>query len=703
MKQIIQNLRTGETTLDELPAPMLKPGYVLIKTRRSLISPGTERMLVEFSKAGILGKVLKQPEKARMVVEKIRTDGVLSSLKAVKNKLDQPVCLGYCNVGEVIAVGEGVLDVQVGDRVANNGPHAEIVCVSKNLVAKVPENVSDDQAVFTIAGAIALQGVRDLGVLLGETVVVLGLGLIGLLTAELLRISGCRVVGIDPDEGRLKIAESKGIIIYNPNRGSAEHFVKDLTGGIGADGIIIAAAAGGQAVMSEAVRLSRKRGKIVLVGVVDVEISRNEFYYKGLKFEVSCSYGPGRYDPVYEEEGVDYPVSYVRWTAKRNFEAILQMLSGGSLDIQPLISEVIPLQEFSSVYRNIISSKSIATIFHYPHIIEYKRTVCHQTRQFNGSRGVIGIIGAGNFTRNTLLPVLANAGLKYIASANGLSGASLSRKYNIANNTTDYKTILSDKEVDLVMITTRHDQHASMVIESLKAGKHVFVEKPLAIYEEELAQIINTYVNAKSENVSLTVGFNRRFAPHVQKMKSLLGDGLMNVVVTVNAGNVPMDSWIHERTVGGGRIIGEACHFIDLVSYLTCSPIAVVSMNAMSMHSSETTDNAIISLKCANGSTGAINYFSNGSKTYDKERIEVYSQGRTLILENFQTLTGYGLKGFSKMKMGQDKGHKLMFAQLLENIKSGGEPIIPFSEIVNSTRATFAALESWKLSAWVTV
>jgi predicted dehydrogenase/threonine dehydrogenase-like Zn-dependent dehydrogenase len=694
MKQIIQNLQSGETVLEELPAPEVRSGHVLIQTTCSLVSLGTERMLVEFGKSNLIQKARQQPDKVKQVLDKIKTDGLLPTLEAVFNKLGQPLPLGYCNVGKVIAVGDGVTDYQIGDRVASNGQHAEFVCVPKNLVAHIPDNVTDEEAAFTVIGAIGLQGIRLLDPTLGETVVVIGLGLIGLLTAELLVANGCNVIGFDFDAKKVALAKSKGIQAVDASQGvDTVKFVLEQTGGIGTDGVIITASAKTDEIISQAARMSRKRGKIVLVGVIGLNLSRAEFYEKELTFQVSCSYGPGRYDSDYEQRGRDYPLPFVRWTEQRNFLTILQTIANGKLDVKPLITERIALADYQKVYGNMSGGGSIASILQYPTDSIYSQKVKIQSANFEGQRGVMGIIGAGNFTAMTVLPKMKGNPLKLksIASASGLTGTTLAKKYGIAESTSNYKTILQDPDIDLVMVTTRHNLHASMTIEALQAGKHVFVEKPLALSRDELKQVVVAQANAQK---SVTVGFNRRFSPHVQKMKSLLGSAQMQVIATMNAGNIPRDVWVHDLQVGGGRIVGEACHFIDLISYLTGGSVISVHMQAMGISPSANTDNATLLLKYDNGSTGVINYFSNGSKEYSKERVEVFSQERVLILDNFICLEGYGFKGFSKMKTSQDKGHKAQFDLLAERIKSGGEPLIPFGSIVNTSEAALAALES---------
>jgi predicted dehydrogenase/threonine dehydrogenase-like Zn-dependent dehydrogenase len=701
VKQIIQSFKTGATILEELPAPQVKRGAVLIQTTRSLVSLGTERMLVEFGKANLIQKARQQPDKVQQVLDKMKTEGIFPTLEAVFNKLDQPLPLGYCNVGKVIAVGEGVTTFNVGDRVASNGNHAEFVCVPQNLVAKIPDKVSDEEATFTVIGSIGLQGIRLLNPTFGETIVVSGLGLIGLITAELLVANGCRVIGFDFDEQKIQLAKSKGVEAYNLSDGTdSVKLALSLTNQIGVDGIIITASNKSNDIIVNAAQMSRKRGRIILVGVIGLDIKRADFYEKELSFQVSCSYGPGRYDDEYEQKGIDYPLPFVRWTEKRNFETILYSIETGKIEVKPFITEIIDLADFEQIYHEIGKSKSVASILKYPEEISYKNTIQLSENSSVGGKGIIGIIGAGNFTKMTILPTLDKLKVKakYIASAGGLNGTSLAKKHKISFSTTDYDEILKDEEVDLVMITTRHNQHALMTQKALMAGKHVFVEKPLALNNEELNQIIEAY---QKQSKTVTVGFNRRFSPHAEKMKTLLGTTPMNVIATINAGNIPANSWVHDLKVGGGRIIGEACHFIDLITFLTGSKVVSVCMNAMGENPSENTDNATIILKYANGSTGTINYFSNGNKSYSKERVELYSQERVLILDNFRHLEGYGFKGFSSMKTSLDKGHKNQFEKLVQTIQNGGSSLIPFEEIVNTTQASFAAIQSLKERKWI--
>lgn len=704
MKQILQSFKTGKTELTELPAPVVKKGQVLIKTTRSLVSLGTERMLVEFGKASLIQKARQQPDKVKMVLDKIKTEGLMPTLETVFNKLEQPLPLGYCNVGIVIEVGEGVKDFKIGDRVASNGQHAEFVAIPQNLVAHIPDNVTDEEASFTVIGSIGLQGIRLLNPTFGETVVVIGLGLIGLLTAEMLLSNGCTVIGYDLDDAKVTIAKEKGIIAFNPGKGDDPvKFVENQTKSIGADAVIITASAKSNDIVSDAANMSRKRGRIILVGVIGLNLSRAEFYEKELSFQVSCSYGPGRYDDDYEQKGIDYPLAFVRWTEKRNFETVLNAISTGRLQVKKLITEVVALENYLQIYGEIGSSKSIASILKYKDETIPNHSIQVTKKEVSKSKGKIAIIGAGNFAKMTLLPSLknTNADIQHIVSAGGVNGTALAQKHSISKSSTDYGQVLKDKNVDVVMITTRHNLHASMVIEALQNDKHVFVEKPLALNIEELSLIEEAYEKSKG---SLMIGFNRRFSPHIDKMKSLLGSSQMNIVATMNAGTIPANVWVHDMQVGGGRIIGEACHYMDLIVFLSGNKIKAVCINAMGDNPQENTDNASILLKLENGSTGVINYFSNGSKAYSKERLEVYSQERTLIMDNFRVTSGYGFKGFNKLKTKLDKGHRNQFKKLVDQANEGkGVALIPYEELINVTKASFAAIESLKTGTWVKV
>lgn len=705
MKQIIQDLKSGKTILEEVPVPQVKAGYVLIKTTRTLVSLGTERMLVEFGKANLIDKARQQPDKVKQVLDKIKTDGLQPTLEAVFNKLGQPLPLGYCNVGKVVEVGRGVTEFQVGDRVASNGNHAEYVCVPQNLVAKIPDNVSDDEAAFTVIGSIALQGIRNLNPQLGESIVVVGLGLIGLVAAQLLKANGCNVIGTDFDQQKVDLANSFGVTAVNPGKGvDPVKFVENYTNGIGADGVLITASAKSDEVIHQACLMSRKRGRIILVGVIGLNMRRDDFYKKELTFQVSCSYGAGRYDEDYENKGHDYPFEYVRWTEKRNFQAILGAIANGGLNVKPLITEVVDLENYQEIYGDMRKQGSIASIIRYQEEVPQNRVIAIEDVHASAGGGKMGIIGAGNYTSAMVVPCLTKAGakIKYIASAGGLSAKTMAKKAGAEYATSDYQEILKDPGVGMVLITTRHHLHAKMVEEALEAGKSVFVEKPLCLHPEELEEISEAYQKA-GKGVTLTVGYNRRFSPFAVKLKQMIGDGPKNIIATMNAGFIPQDMWVHDLEVGGGRIIGEACHFIDLCSYLAGSHVKAVCMNAMGENPQENTDNATILLKYENGTNAVINYFANGSKAYQKERVEVFSQERVFILDNWRKLEGFGAKGFTKMKGSMDKGQKDEFRMLNERLQNGGEALIPFETIVNTTKASFAAIQSLKDNKWIEV
>lgn len=708
MKQIIQDLKSGDTILEEVPIPRIGSGKVLIKTHNSLVSLGTEKMLVNFGQANLLEKARQQPDRVKDVINKMKTDGIQPTVEAVFRKLGTPLPLGYSQAGTVVEVGNGVTEFKVGDRVVSNGNHAEYVAVPKNLVAKIPDNVSFEEASFTVVGAIGLQGIRLVNPTFGETIVVVGLGLIGLITVQLLKANGCKVVGIDLDQDKVERAKAYGVHALNPKNTDPVQAVMDYTTNVGCDGIIITASAPTNDIIKQAAQMSRKRGRIVLVGVIGLDIDRADFYEKELTFQVSCSYGPGRYDPNYEQGGQDYPLAFVRWTENRNFQAILEAIKSGILDVKSLITEEVNLKDYLSIYGDMNSKGSIASILKYPvETAKIDSVVKVSDVEMNSSKGKIAVIGAGNFTQAMIMPALkeANAEVKYLVSSGGLSSTSLAKKYKVPFSSTSYEDVLSDNEVKHVVITTQHNLHASMTIQALNAGKDVFVEKPLALKNEELNEIISAVEKNKK---SVIVGFNRRFSPHVQKIKELLGvePGTMNVIATMNAGHIPPEVWVHDMEAGGGRILGEACHYIDLITYLTGSKVIEVSMNAMGINPEINTDMASIHLKYENGSLGVLNYFSNGHKSYSKERVEVYYQNKNLILDNFRKLDGYGFgNGFSSkiLKTKQDKGHYNQFSLLKDQWESGLKPIIPFDEIVNTTKASFAALESMSTNSSIKI
>ena len=706
MKQVIQNLNNGKTSLAEVPMPLCNSRSVLIRTCHTLVSLGTEKMLVDFGKGSFLQKAKQQPDKVKEVIAKVKTDGLAPTIAAVKNKLEQPIPLGYCNVGTVIEVGRDVTEFKVGDRVASNGAHAEYVSVPKNLVAKIPEGVSDEQAAFTVIGSIGLQGIRLINPTLGETVVVVGLGLIGLITAQLLKANGCNVIGFDFDQGKVDLAKSYGIDVVNPGQGVKQvEYVLEKTNQIGSDAVIITASNPSNEIISQSAQMSRKRGRIVLVGVIGLDIKRSDFYEKELSFQVSCSYGPGRYDSSYEEGGNDYPLPYVRWTEKRNFDAVLNAISNGSLDVDSLITERVPFENYSEIYDNIGKGNSIASLLVYDtekKSADPRNVKIRESKNYVTVKALLGVIGACNFTGSTILPKLKAAGaqIKSIASSKGLSGSIQAKKHSIENSTTDHKGILADSEVNTVLVTTQHGSHSMFVSEALESDKYVFVEKPLSTTWEGLERVEKALEKSKGW---VTVGFNRRFAPLALELKKRLSPAPMNVIATMNAGFIPPEAWVHDLKAGGGRIIGEACHFIDLCTYLTGSKVVEVCMNAMGPDAQANTDNASILLKYDNGSNAVINYFSNGSKTYSKERIEVHQQNSTLVLDNWRKLTGFGVRGFKSKKSKQDKGHFNQFKQLLESVEKASGPTIPWEEVLNTSKATLGAVDSLIEGKWISI
>ncbi len=667
MKQVIQSLKTGSTKVLDIPVPLTSDGSLLIKTSKTLISTGTERMLVEFGKAGWLKKIRQQPDKVKMVMDKISTDGVKSTIETVLHKLDQPLPLGYCNVGIVNEIGSGVKNFRKGDRVISNGKHAEFVNVPKNLCVKVPNKVSDDEASFTVLGAVALQGIRLVNPTLGETIVVTGLGLVGLMTVQLLRANGCRVLGLDFDKDKLSLAKKFGAEVVDLS--SEDPLIKaDLfSRGRGVDAVILTASTTSEKPIHQAAQMCRKCARIVLVGVTGLKLSREDFYKKELKFQVSASYGPGRYDPNYEDKGHDYPVGYVRWTEQRNFEAVLDMIASGALDLKPLISHHFNINEAEKAYELISSSKpSLAILLSYSGLetTKNKRKISffndENTKEAYKSKPNrkinVSFLGAGNYATSRLIPAFKKAGvdLRYITSNEGVSGVHAGIKYGFSETTTDNSFVFNDKITDTIVITTPHNSHADFVMKAIKAKKHVFVEKPLCLSINELNKIKSIYSPSKI----LMVGFNRRFSPQIKKMKSLLDtvNNPKSILMTVNAGEVPNENWTQDLDIGGGRIIGEACHFIDLLRFLVGKKITKYQIEHMD---SLTKDTASIQLNFEDGSIGTIHYFSNGSKSFSKERLEVFTAGRILQLDNFRKLRGYGWPGFKKMNLWQqDKGQE---------------------------------------------
>lgn len=700
MKQILQNIANGETSLAEVPCPQCKPGNIMIKTHKSLLSIGTEKMLINFGKAGWIEKARSQPDKVKMVLDKVKTDGISATYDAIKSKLDQPIPLGYCNVGTVLKDNDAGL--KVGTRVVSNGNHAEVVRVPKNLVVEIPEEVDDESASFTVLGAIALQGIRLINPTIGEKVVVTGLGLIGLIAVQILKANGCNVLGIDYDSQKCELAKRFGAQVVNLSKGedpltASNSFSRNR----GVDAVLITASSRSNDIMSQAATMCRKRGRIVLVGVVGLELNRADFYEKEISFQVSCSYGPGRYDKNYEDHGNDYPLGFVRWTEQRNFEAILDLIATGSLDVKSLISHKFSIEDAISAYNKLDDPSALGILLEY-HLDNKddltKNTIALTTAiDTPKGKGNIAFIGAGNYASRILIPAFKKAGANFtsIITSGGISAIHHGNKNGFTNASTDLDSALDDT-TDAVIIATQHNQHAEQAILALQKGKHVFVEKPLALTLEELKKIKQAQ---KNSNRMVMVGFNRRFSPQVQKMKALLNSKAMpkTFIMTINSGEIPVDHWTQDTKIGGGRILGEACHFIDLMRFLTGSNIK--NFTSMKMGKNQyyeiTEDKAIINLQFEDGSVGSINYFSNGSKSYPKERIEVFCDNAVLQLDNFRKLTGFGWNNFKKMNLWtQDKGQENCSKAFLQAIKTGTPNPIPQNEIYEVAKISIEIAEA---------
>ncbi len=691
MKQLLQSLASGASDLPELPAPAVARGQLLIRSTCSLVSAGTERMLVDFGKASWIDKARQQPDKVQQVWEKARTDGLFTTLDAVRSKLDQPLALGYCNVGIVVAMGAGVSGFQVGDRVASNGPHAELVAVPQHLCAPIPSALSDEAAAFTVLASIGLQGIRLATPTLGETFVVSGLGLIGLLTGQLLAAQGCRVLGLDPDPGKCALAETLGITALHLASGvDPVAWCLEHTAGIGVDGVLITAATASSEPVHVAAQACRQRGRIVLVGVTGLELRRDLFYKKELSFQVSCSYGPGRYDPAYEQQGHDYPIGFVRWTEQRNFQAVLHALSTGALRTAPLISHRFPIEQAESAYALLSSPEpSLGILLRYPGTADPGQRVIQlpaAAETIASSQPLLSVIGVGNYASRILIPTFAKAGARFhtLAASSGIGPVHTGRKFGFRQASTDIAALLADPTANSVVIATRHDSHAALVQQALAAGKHVFVEKPLCLTAAGLTAI----EAAHTGKALLMVGFNRRFAPLLLDLQQQLSrlHGAKAFVYTCNAGAIPADHWTQDPAAGGGRLLGEACHFVDLLRHLAASPIEDLQL-ITAADRKPCPDTFSLQLRFADGSIGSVHYFANGSKAYPKERLEVFAAGKVLQLDNYRKLKAWGLPGFrTRRRLSQDKGQVACCAAFLKAIETGGPPPIPVDEIFEVQR-----------------
>lgn len=710
MKQILQNLRSGAIELAEIPCPLVRPGHLLIQTTRSLVSPGTERSLVEFAQAGLIGKARAQPEKVKQVLEKIRTDGLLPTLETVFSRLDEPLPLGYCNVGRVVDVGSGVQGFRVGDRVASNGPHAEMVQVPATLAARVPDGVSDEAAAFAVLGAIALHAVRLAQPTFGESFAVVGLGLVGLLTAQFLQAHGCHAIGIDPNASRCGLASTLGCGAVCGGGADPVEAARALSDGRGVDGVLITASAKTDKIVHQAAQMCRKRGRIVLVGVVGLDLKRSDFYEKELTFQVSCSYGPGRHDATYEGGGRDYPLPYVRWTVARNFEAVLQGMASGRVNVSSLISHRVAHSEAAATYREVLDDpQALGIILEYPDTAVARTTTLalHPSRAVNSkpTSPIVGLIGSGHFARRVLLPGLKGCGatISGIASAGGVTGLHAGKKFDAECTVTDYRELLRDARTQVVFVATRHHDHSRIVAEALECGKHVFVEKPLAIDDQGL-QLVRAAQELRPE-LQLMVGFNRRFAPHAIRVREALAQrsGPVAMQILVNAGALPGEHWANDPEVGGGRILGEACHFLDLAMFLIGHPISSVEACAMGTRSGQREGTVSVQLQFSDGSLAGIDYWCNGPRSFPKERVQVFSSGRSVVIDNWRRLQVCDWPGMPHMRMRQDKGHDAEIRAFLHRVQHGGAALIPYAELDLVTRATLAVEQSLTMQNRISV
>ena len=703
MKQILQNIGNGETQLVDVPCPQAKNGQLLIATTKTLVSVGTERMLIDFGKSSWIEKARSQPDKVKMVLDKVKTDGLMPTIETVRSKLDQPLALGYCNVG--IVQDNGNTNFEIGSRVISNGNHAEIVRVPKHLCAVIPDNVDDESAAYTVLAAIAMQGVRIANPTIGEVVVVTGLGLIGLITVQLLRANGCRVLGIDFDSSKCALARELGAEAVDLSQGEDPVAKsKAFSRGLGVDAVIITASTKSNEPVSQAATMCRKRGRIVLVGVVGLELSRADFYEKEISFQVSCSYGPGRYDSEYEDKGNDYPVGFVRWTEQRNFEAVLDLMSSGAINMKPLISHRFEIEDAINAYKCLDDSSSLGILLNYSAeakaLLTNKQVSIKAPDSYKANDAVCGFIGGGNYASRVLIPAFKSAGaqLDTLLTSGGVSAVHHGKKNDFANASTDLSQLLANDKINTVVIATQHNLHGEQVVNALNAGKNVFVEKPLALTHAELDAIEQAY-NEQKGKCRLVVGYNRRFAPHIIKMKSLLSTITepKSFIMTMNAGAIPSDHWTQDPAIGGGRIIGEACHYIDLMRFLAGSEIAGFTATCMGNAPGVdiTEDKASITLTFKDGSFGTIHYLANGGKAFAKERIEVFANDSVLQLDNFRKLTGYDWSGFKKDKlMTQDKGQVTCSTAFIESITLGKQAPIAFDEIMEVARISVDIAES---------
>ena len=719
MKQVSQNYRTGELSLTEVPMGMARRGQLLVQTAASLVSAGTEKSMIELARKSLIGKALARPDLVRQVIAKAQSDGILEAWNQAMGRLDTPMPLGYSSAGVVIDVGAGVEGFATGDRVACTGQgyagHSEVVSVPVNLCVKIPDGVGVEAAAFVALGGIAIEAVRMARISLGETVAIIGLGLLGQIAIQVARAAGCHVIGMDIDPPKSQMAGQRGAEAVATSYDQLATLCRQMTNGSGADSVIILATAASNEPLEQAAELCRERGRIVITGQVGLDVPRKPFYDKELELVVSRAWGPGIYDSNYAEKGLDYPIGYARWTAKRNMGEFLNLLDQSAVQVNDLITHRFPLESAKEAYKLILEGEEpyIGVLLTYPEqdiqsprprVVELPAHVPSSKQHDRHIR--IGVIGAGLFARATLLPIIKRAGgfrFKGVATATGLSARHIAGKYGFQYCTTDHREVLNDPDIDLILVLTRHGSHAGLVCEALGAEKHVFVEKPLALNAEQLQQVIQAFNDSGSDEVRkplLTVGFNRRYSPFAKWIKERFGNVPEPLAIhcTVNAGALPPDNWTYDPEEGGGRIIGEVCHFIDLIQYFTGSvPIRVYAESLVS-NGYAPSDNVTISVKMANGAIGSVTYVAGGDKRFPRERVEVFGGGAVGAIDNFKaaSFTQKGRRRSRRSWLSIDQGYRGEIDSLHSAINQGSSQQDAFQEHVYTTLATFAAEESLK-------
>jgi predicted dehydrogenase/threonine dehydrogenase-like Zn-dependent dehydrogenase len=704
MKQLLQNMKTGKTGVEEVPVPTPRAGMALVKVAASLVSAGTERMVVEFAEKSLVGKARSRPDLVKQVLDKARREGLIPTVQAAFNRLDQPMALGYSSAGTIVALGSDMHGFKVGQRVACAGGgyavHAEYNLVPRNLLTPLPKKVDFESAAFTTLGAIALHGFRLAEPQLGENVAVIGLGLLGLLTLQLASAAGCRLLGIDLDPQRVALASSLGLEAVL--RKNAESASQASTTGRGFDAILICADAASNDPIELAGLIARDRARVVATGAVGLNIPRKVYYEKELSFINSRSYGPGRYDSSYEENGRDYPIGFVRWTEGRNFKAVVDLMAGGRLNVRPLITHRFPIEKAAQAYEVITGKRKenfLGVLLTYDlRKKESGRRIEFPTALRPSSAVKLGVLGAGLYANATLLPVIKDNRdfeLLGIASSGGLHAGHSGKKFGFSYATSSDDEILSDPNINTLAILTRHDSHAGLVIKALKAGKHVFVEKPLAVNSKQLTAVVKQLSTAN--HPLLTVGFNRRFSPLARDLASHFTPRAEALYMhyRVNAGYLPLNHWTQDPEIGGGRIIGEACHFIDFLTFLVGAPPTSVTAQGLPDGGKYREDNVSLTFTFPDGSVGIVDYLANGDKAFPKERLEVFCGGRIAVLDDFRVLETVhdGRRSVRKLP-AQDKGWKDEMRLFAKAIRAGGEPPIPYEHLIGVTKATFAAVES---------